>query len=289
MLHEPGQDAGAPRGQSQDREAAAPPVPAPFSPPTGQAGVPATTTPGMSPPITAPQPTSSEGGLLERGLRWLSDALVFALLRIALVGVSFKEVRDRQVPTGFHRGDPVPSRVHNTQAEFLYKIAREDSSATDEKVKQLLTLSSSLATLALVFGKGVEPRWLVVLFVAALVATVVLCLSVLEVRRGMSPTLEDANVDTSQTAWGNDLYRSYRATRLLHGFRTDRYKAALRYFRGALLLLLVLAITASHPPSPMPAIRGVMEWIRDLLPHGSSGPSAAPPIDSTPGAHPPTP
>ena len=224
---------------------------------------------------------AAEGGFVERGLRCLSDSVVFILLRAACIDIEFKDVRSRRVPEVV---GPPASHVHNAQAEFLYKIAREDSAATDDKVKQLLTLSSSLATLSLVFGKNVGPRVVLVLFVAALVATVVLCLSVLEVRRGMAPTLEEVAADPEQQSWGTDLHVAYRATRQLHAFRTDRYRAALRYFRLALVFLLVMTAMASDRPHPMVWMRNFIEWAHHASPQSSATPaSSIPSGDSTPG------
>jgi hypothetical protein len=228
---------------------------------------------------------------VEVALVWLHDVGLFVLLRVALIEVRFEKIRDRQVPVAHRHNDQIPVNVDKAQAEFLYKLAREDSASTDDKVKQLLTLSSSLATLALVFGRDARPKVLFVCFVAALVAAVVLCLSVLEVRRGQVPTLEESGTEAS-SRWGNDLYDSYRVNRKLHYSRADRYLAALRYFRVALLVLLILAVTTPRPPNPAysvaQAIRGIAipmpcaSWAPTLLRPMIPPPSDSPAARSTP-------
>jgi len=173
--------------------------------------------------------------------------LLTVLLWIAMVRVDWRSVRSRQY-NGFQRS--FPPHVAVDAAAFLFKLQREDSTSTDEKVKQLLTLSSSLATIALVLAGEVRPRWLGEVLVAFLVACVVLCVSVLEVRAQMVPVPDDANSGGfDRFAWAHDLQRSYYANRASHASRTDRFRAATRYFRVALLIAAVLAAMTVRTPN----------------------------------------
>ena len=140
--------------------------------------------------------------------------------------------------------------VDRAQAEFLYKQQREDSAHTDDKVKQLLTLSASLTTAIMVFTRDVEPRWLVAAVMGLLIACVFLCLSVLDVRTAMMPTLEDARRDDLESEWARDLLQSCLDNRRRHAFRVDRYRAAGRYFNLALLLTPVITIFSVSRPDP---------------------------------------
>ena len=209
--------------------------------------------PASASPEAQPRQKSSRTTKVERFFCFLSDVVVFSLLRVAQVQVQWDVLRNRQVP----RSTPSTAPVRGDHAEFLYKVAREDSAATDGKVKQLLTLSTSLAALATIFGRNVAPKLFLVLFVLALVATVVLCLSVLEVRSAMAPSLDDKGKDPDDITWGMDVYQSYRSTREVHNVRTDRYRASLRYFRAALVMLL-LAVSAPGVFNAIPAIQSVI-------------------------------
>ncbi|SRR6266498_550697 len=191
---------------------------------------------------------------LEKGLTYIVDAVLMVLLWLALVPLRWRDVRLRKYNQVSSAAPAHP--VALTQAEMLFKIEREDSAATDDKTRLLLTLTTSLATLALVFGGYVRPRWLFVVLVGLLVASVLLCLSVFEVRRGMMlPTPEDSSSEDRSSDWARDLMLSYYANRATHAFRVDRYRAALRYFRLALLLTPVLA-AFSVRPTDEPAAQG---------------------------------
>src|SRR6266498_696512 len=161
---------------------------------------------------------------LEKGLTYIVDAVLMVLLWLALVPLRWRDVRLRKYNQVSSAAPAHP--VALTQAEMLFKIEREDSAATDDKTRLLLTLTTSLATLALVFGGYVRPRWLFVVLVGLLVASVLLCLSVFEVRRGMMlPTPEDSSSEDRSSDWARDLMLSYYANRATHAFRVDRYPA----------------------------------------------------------------
>lgn len=203
----------------------------------------------MTSPPAAPEPTPSAPDRLAalRGLaEWIEsvltaalDILLTLLLWIALVPLKWNSVRLRRYDNLYRGPD---SKVEPAQAEFLFKLQREDSNATDDKVRQLLTLTTSLAAITLLFGSRVNPLALFVVLVSLLLAAVLLCLSIFEVRPGMFPTPEDSTNKETTSEWASDLMRSYYANRATHAFRVDRYRAALRYFRAALLLTPVIAV-----------------------------------------------
>ena len=171
----------------------------------------------------------------------LGRIFVYLLCRVAFIELSLKEVRAGR----YLNVKDTPTHVLDSgQAEFLFKTQREDSSHTDDKIKQLLTLSSSLATIILAFVRDVHPQWLVVLVLAVLFACVYLCISVLEVRSGQQPTPgEAAQGDDAElkNRWAHDLVSSLYVNQRAHAYRVDRYRAASRYFRLAFLLTPVLA------------------------------------------------
>lgn len=166
------------------------------------------------------------------------DTLLWAAMRCVGIDVSRQAVHIRGYAV-----DPIPAHpVDAEQAKFLFDACETANSHTDDKVKQLITVSSSLATFISVFAHDVRPRALVVIVVALLVVTVMLCLSVFGVRREMVPTLEDCSVNGNAQVWAADLLRSCHANRARHFFRVDLYRAASRYFLVALFGTLGLTL-----------------------------------------------
>lgn len=189
-----------------------------------------------------------------------ADLLLFTLMRAVLVRVPWRHFRAGR----YSAVDPaLPTSVDSSQAESLFKIGQEDSADTDDKVKQLLTLSASLATIALVFGRDARPAFLFVFLVAALVAVVLFCISVFRVRKITVPTLED-NTAERHKQWGSDLLKSYYANRASHNFRTDQYRTAHRYFVLALVSLAVLAAFVVQKPDPSKEIAEALQRIERL-------------------------
>jgi hypothetical protein len=154
--------------------------------------------------VTAPSPFSSSEDVPKVGRAaqptnvrqqerlGVRDVLMLCLTWLVAVPASRDEIRARAYSP---QGTMPLHDVDRAQAEFLYKQQREDSAHTDDKVKQLLTLSASLTTAIVVFTRDVEPRWLVAAVMGLLIACVFLCLSVLDVRTAMMPTLEDVRCD----------------------------------------------------------------------------------------------
>ncbi|HEY4320936.1 MAG TPA: hypothetical protein VGM77_07095 [Gemmatimonadales bacterium] len=191
---------------------------------------------------------------------WVWDALLFVLLWLALVPLPWRWVRIRG-----YEGDSalIPSGPTATDAaEFAYLRQRENSGATDDKAKLLLTLSSSLATIVVTFGHDARPRWLFVTVVSALVASVILCISVFGVRTGMEPIPEKNADDPKGEQWSKDVLRSAGVNQQEHRYRTDRYRAATRYFRLALVTMLVTTALISPSTSPSQTVANAIERLR---------------------------
>jgi hypothetical protein len=216
------------------------------------------------------------------------DAVLMLLLYLALVPVEWKRVRLRSYPTP---GTTPDATVE--QAEFLFELQRDDSAHTDDKVKQLLTLSASLAGITLVFGQDVRPRWPFALLIGLLVAVGLLCVSVIGVRSGMVPTPVPGSGDEADIERARDLMQSYDANVAAHGYRADRYRAATRYFRLALILTPVLALMMNPRPNPTQDLANSVQRLEHdgiVLRYqiGRSPDSAARPVYVTPRATAPT-
>ncbi len=208
-------------------------------------------------------------------LTFVADLLLFMLMWGVLVLVPWRYFRAGRYSAPDPER-PLPTSVDPSQAESLFKIGQEDSAATDDKVKQLLTLSASLATIALVFGRDARPAWLFVFLVATLVAVVLLCVSVFRVRTITVPTLEDDTAEQHKQ-WGRDILKSYYANRATHNCRTDQYRTAHRYFVLALVSLAILAGVAVQKPDSSREIAQALQRIErlGLRLRESSAPGAA--------------
>ncbi len=176
---------------------------------------------------------------VEFALTWIGDLFVFVLCWIGHTEPTWAEVRRRI----YLDATRVPSHaLDSAQSEFRFKLQREDSSHTDDKVKQLLTLSAALSTIIVALVRDVRPRWLVVVVLAVLFACVYVCVAALGVRRDVLPGLGDAGqADGSlQAAWARDLAEATVLNGRAHAFRVDLFRAAGRFFRLAFLLTPVL-------------------------------------------------
>lgn len=184
---------------------------------------------------------------IESAIAVSSAAALHALARIAGIEVAFSESKAR---TYRSRDSVVAASLDGAHAEFLFNLQREDSTHTDDKVKQLLALSSSLAAVLLAFARDVRPQWMIVVILTLLVCAVFLCLSVLGVRTEQFPTLESPTLADGDNSWAHDLVAAGNANAAAHAFRVDRYRAASRYFRLALLLTPIAAVFTVARPDP---------------------------------------
>jgi len=218
-----------------------------------------TSQPTPTPPVATPTlPPSGPSGFRAGDWRFI---VLFLLSRLARVHITWGELRERTYPV-----DALPQyHIDAQQAELLFNLQREDSAHTDEKVKQLLTLSASLAALIVAFARDVHPRWLLVLLLALLVACVYLCISIFDVRIEQTPKLEDADGADAANQWAKDLAESRLANRARHQLRVDRFRAASRYFIAAFLLTPLVAYFAQSKPDAVAALRPTIDRMDTAL------------------------
>lgn len=202
------------------------------------------------------------------------------LTRLARVHVTSAHIRERSYPP---QGSLPLHDIDAAQAEFQYRLQREDSAHTDDKVKQLLTLSSALASVVVVFTGDVQPRLIVAIPMGLLLASVFLCLGALGVRTINAPTLEDMRRSDIKQQWAKDLLSSCFANRGRHAFRVDCYRAAARYFVLALLGTPVILFFSVPKPNPalesvraIEKLEGVLSLQSEVLLESLRGTASAP-------------
>lgn len=130
------------------------------------------------------------------------------------------------------------------RAEFLFNRGQHQAEHTDQKAKHLLGLSSALATLLVVFAPDVDPGWLVLPSLVALLFSVLLSVTILGVRVEMIPEPESLDSDPEGSQWARDILTSYLFNRNRHLFLVDLFAASRRWLIVALSLFLV--ILAQH-------------------------------------------
>lgn len=209
----------------------------------------------------------------ERALDRLDDAataiydlLLFLLARVALVAVTLAEVRRNSrlaaaAPT-------IPSRIRPAQARFHFDQIQESSKHTDEKVKQLLTLSVALNAFLVAFARALGGGALVFTVALGLTACVFLCVGTLRVRSSALPDLQDALSDPGEHGWARDLVAAAQHQRLSHLYRVDLYRAARRWFVLALTLALAIVAAAPRDASPPPVKVEITHVIGDTAGRG---------------------
>jgi len=206
------------------------------NPPSGRDVADRNALPANGPNTTVVRDGGTESSSPSAGLL---DWLLLAVLKAVRVDVELADVRRRAyTETALQAYD-----IDATEAEFLFDAAEDASKHTDEKVKQLLTVSSALTTLVSVFGREAAPRLVIAGVALFLVVCVILCLNVLSVRKYTLPILEDRKAPNHSDVWAKDLLRSAYANRAAHFFRVDLYRAASRYFVLALVLSMVVIFT----------------------------------------------
>ena len=99
--------------------------------------------------VQTPVTTASE---VKRPHLW--DRIMWLIMRIAFVTPTLEEVRTRK----YNYPKTLPAHtITDSQAQFLFELAESSSDHTDDKIKQLLTLSSSLVAVLALFGGGRPP------------------------------------------------------------------------------------------------------------------------------------
>lgn len=174
---------------------------------------------------------------IESGIAFLFDFSLFLLVRLVLVEVTIAELRRRS----FAVSNPPtpPGKIAADQAQFIFEQERLADQHTDDKVKQLLTLSSSLAALVTTvalsrFGLDLFPTAVILL---PLLAAVYICLGgLLDVRVHSLPTLSEVGGDPSAQEWARGMISAAGINRGTRFLRVSLYRAALRWFLLALLV-----------------------------------------------------
>lgn len=182
-------------------------------------------------PRDGAEPVQKKVGLWNRVL-WL-------LMRVALVTPSLREIQERKYPLA--KGLP-EHEIAEAEARFLFQLAESASDHTDDKIKQLLTLSSSLVTVLALFGDRVQPRILVVIVALTLLVSVLMCVTALGVRRWAVPDVFEPTGAEDSDTWARNLLQATYTNRSFHAFRVDQYRSALRYFVAALIATGLLAL-----------------------------------------------
>jgi hypothetical protein len=174
---------------------------------------------------------------LERWLIFVFDISLFILVRLVLVDITLAEFRQRSHGV---LNPPLPAgRISPSQAQFVFEQERLADEHTDDKVKQLLTLTSSLTALLTAiavsrFGLGVSEIAVVLL---PLLAAVYICLGgVLDIRIHSLPTITQVGADPEDQEWARGMVSATGVNRGSRFFRVDLYRAALRWFLVALLI-----------------------------------------------------
>jgi hypothetical protein len=148
-----------------------------------------------------------------------------------------------------------PVLVTLKQAEFLYNLGETASENTDDKVKLLLTLTSSTAVLL----ATLRPEWLYSLHYLptyALGACLVLATVHFGVRPFFHPAPEPSeNEAKSNEEWATCLYDCYVENERYRQIRVNLFAACRRWFLIGILALLLGAIR--HPAPTLPS-RGTL-------------------------------
>jgi hypothetical protein len=129
-----------------------------------------------------------------------------------------------------------------TRATFVYEQGKLDSAHTDEKVRQLLSLSGILTPIAVVLVNSGRPGFAGWVVVGLLLMSVFLCLQNLEVRNEVRVTDESVSDDD----WSWSLHDAAQWNAASHSFRVDAYRSARRYFLMALIMTPVAAGVSSR-------------------------------------------
>jgi hypothetical protein len=145
-------------------------------------------------------------------------------------------------PSDLRSGQPNPNpssslsfvKLIKDQAQFRYQQQQEAAEHTDTKVRQLLTLSSSFATVAIAL-KAYLSRLLFLMVFPPLAACIYICIELLSVRVGAVPNLSDA-ADHLEQIWVHDLVTATNFNKSVHDYHVQLYRAAINWFLIAFLL-----------------------------------------------------
>ncbi|OFV81029.1 MAG: hypothetical protein A2W26_08950 [Acidobacteria bacterium RBG_16_64_8] len=170
---------------------------------------------------------------------------LFILARLVLVEIPIRYIEQHRGPSIGHT--PLPDTpLDPMRAEFLWREQEAASSHTDSMFKQLLTLSSALATVVFTLLGGAQP-WLRVPAIGGLLVSVLFCLQGLGVRRESAPDTPHVADPSGDQQWAEDIIAATRYNRGSHAHRVDLYRAAWRWFVLALVLAALAGLTRPAP------------------------------------------
>jgi hypothetical protein len=184
-------------------------------------------------------------------MRWLESLAstvhawtIFILARGVLVQIPVRHIEEHRGPS-IGRTPAPDTPLSPVRAEFLWSEQQSQSAHTDSMVKQLLTLSTALATVVFTLLDGALP-WLRAPAIVGLLVSVLFCLQGLGVRRSSAPDTPHFADPNGDQQWAEDVVAATRYNRGGHAHRVDLYRAAWRWFVLALILAALAGLT--RPP-----------------------------------------
>lgn len=187
------------------------------------------------------------------------NGVLWFLMRISSVTLTMSEVANRsnQLPKALPNYE-----VSEGEAQFLFERAEVASDHTDDKIKQLLTLSSSLIAVLALFGGNVHSPTAIVIVAFPLLIAVLMCVMALGVRESALPDLSPAKRGEHSEHWASDLVIATHQNSSSHAFRVDQYRSALRYFVTALVATAILALVVGFQ-EPADDVNKTLKSIQD--------------------------
>lgn len=170
---------------------------------------------------------------------WAFDILLLPLVFFVSPDIKWSEIQNGRCDLSLFSSPPSGTLVKD-QAQFLYQQQQEAAEHTDAKVRQLLTLSSALATLAI----GYLSTRLRLLVFPPLAASIYICVELLSVRVGAVPELS-SGADNLEQSWTRDLMTATRRNSAVHTYSAKLYRAAFNWFLIALILAICGGLVGS--------------------------------------------
>jgi hypothetical protein len=164
------------------------------------------------------------------------DLVIYILANVVRLPLDLSNIRDNSLDAEY--SDVAALRLYASQARFLFEQQEAASGHTDDKVKQLLILSSSLATFIAAYAP-LSIAWLALLPLGSSI-----CISIrnIHVRNYAIPEISDQRIDAAEQQWCRDLITATEHNRASHAYRVRLYSAALRWFGFAIVSFAILSL-----------------------------------------------
>ncbi len=212
---------------------------------------------------------------LERWATTLHVCVLFLLGRLAVVDIPFRHLLNRRgEPLG--AVPPAGATLATSQVEFLWADQEAASAFTDSMVKQLLALSSGLATILFTFLSGAQPI-LRNSAIAAVLVSALFCLQILGVRRASVPKLPTSTGVGADQEWAGAMAEATRYNRGSHAHRVDLYRVSRRWFMLALILASLAGILRQNAHAFGPQARSACD-LKERASVGTVRPSSNVPV-----------